>query len=59
MLEIIDKHGDTQAVLVNAILDHGYHMASWDTGPYDSGQYSYRFRFNDFSQKGEIVLQKA
>lgn len=59
ILEILNDKGDTPVVLVNSICDRGFHMASWDTGKYDSGKYAYRFRFNDYSETREIILQKS
>jgi len=59
MLEILNDKGETVVVLVNAIRDRGYYLASWNTGSYNSGSYAYRFRFNDFSETGEIVLRKS
>jgi len=59
MLEILDNKGETRVVLVNAISDRGYHMASWNTEAYDSGNYAYRFRFNDFSETREILFKKS
>ena len=59
MLEILNDKGETPVVIVNAVRDRGYHMASWDTSSYDSGNYAYRFRFNDYSVTREIVLKKS
>ena len=59
MLEILNDKGETTVVLVNSIRDRGYHMVSWNISKYDSGKYAYRFRFNDFSEIREIVLQKS
>ena len=59
MLEILDNNGGTRVVLVNAISDRGCHMASWNTETYDSGNYAYRFRYNDFSETREIMLKKS
>ena len=59
MVEILDEKGDTREVIVNALDEPGYHMASWNTGRYASGKYMYRFRFEDFSETKEIMLQKA
>jgi len=59
MLEILNDKGETTVVLANSIRDRGYHMASWNTSKYDPGKYAYRFRFDDFSETREIVLQKS
>jgi hypothetical protein len=59
ILEILNEKGQTVVVPVIAERERGSHMASWDTSAYASGKYSYRFRFNDYSETGEIVLQKG
>jgi hypothetical protein len=59
ILEILNEKGQTVVVPVIAERDRGVHMASWDASAYASGKYSYRFRFNDYSETGEIVLQKG
>ena len=56
MLEILNDKGETPVVLVNAVRDRGWHMASWNTSTYDSGNYAYRFRFNDYSETREIIV---
>jgi hypothetical protein len=59
ILEILNEKGQTVVVPVIAERDRGSHLASWDTSTYDSGKYAYRFRFNDYSETREIVLQKS
>ncbi len=59
MLEILNGKNETVNVPVNAIRDAGYHMASWNIEPYDSGKYSYRFRSNDYAETGGIMLRKS
>ncbi|MCE5248832.1 DUF362 domain-containing protein [bacterium] len=59
MLEILNSKGETVTVLVNAIAERGYYMASWDTSTFESGTYAYRFRFNDYSETRELALKKS
>jgi hypothetical protein len=59
MLEILNDKNETVKVLVNAVRDRGYHMASWNIESFGSGNYSYRYRFNDFIETGDILLQKS
>lgn len=59
MLEILNEKGETIDILVNAIRENGYHMASWNTAKYESGKYAYKFRYNDYREVREIVLQKS
>ncbi len=59
ILEILNEKGETVVVPVIAVRDRGTHMASWDTGTYESGKYAYRFRFNDYSETRGIILQKS
>ncbi len=58
MLEILDEKGGIKEVLVNAVNERGYHMASWNIKRYRPGKYLYRFRFNDFSEMREIIVKK-
>ncbi len=59
MLEILNDKGETVEILVNAIRDCGAHLASWNTNSYDSGNYAYRFRWNDFSETRELRFRKG
>ncbi|MBN1292740.1 MAG: DUF362 domain-containing protein [Candidatus Latescibacteria bacterium] len=59
MLEIIDDKGETVVVLVNAIRYSGSHMASWNTETYNSGKYTCRYRFNDYSETQDILLMRG
>jgi len=59
MLEILNDKGETLTVPVNAERERGCHLASWNTADYDSGDYAYRFRFNDYSETGKIRLRKS
>jgi hypothetical protein len=58
-VEILDKNGKNLEVIMNAICDKGYHMATWNTGKYTAGSYQYRVRFNDFSEIHDIVLNRV
>jgi hypothetical protein len=59
MLEILNGKGETVAVPVMAIRERGTHLASWDTAPFESGKYSYRFRCGDYRETREIELRKS
>ncbi|MFC1539617.1 DUF362 domain-containing protein [Candidatus Latescibacterota bacterium] len=59
MLEILNDKQETVVVLVNSIRDRGYHLASWNIENYDSGNYSYRYRYKDYIETGDIVLRKS
>jgi len=58
-LEILNDKGETVVIPVIAIRDRGTHLTSWDTSTYESGKYAYRFRWNDYSETREILLQKS
>jgi len=58
MVEIFDENGELLEVLENAVVGPGFHMAAWDAGGYRAGKYAYRFRFEDYSETGEIILRK-
>lgn len=58
-VEILDLNGNNFELIMNAVCDTGYHMASWNTSKYASGKYRYRLRFNDFNEVRDIVLNKA
>jgi len=59
IVEILDGNGKNLEVLVNSIDEAGYHMAAWSTDGYESGRYAYRFRFNDFHEERDIVLNRT
>ena len=57
-LEVTDIRGRVVDVLTDGSADRGYHMANWNIGKHDSGEYAFRFRSGDFTKVRNFSLRK-
>jgi hypothetical protein len=58
LMQILDGTAAPVEILTRNICESGFHMAAWDTKRFKSGRCSYVFRFEDYSETGDIVLNK-
>ena len=58
-VEILDQNGNNVDVIMNAVCEAGYHLATWNAGRFNPGRYQYRVRYNDFNEVKDIVLNRA